>query len=92
VSFRIDRIELHFLSTFGFQDRYVVSTQPVYVLPKIVEMVAAELSLEEKLALVPEAPAPVLPYSWNVALAVFGVLVLHCSHPAPLIIAPKTVF
>jgi len=55
-------------------------------------MEIAELSFVEKLALVPEAPVPVLPYSWKVTSAVFGVLVLHISQPALLITAPSTVF
>jgi len=64
----------------------------VYVLPKMVEIDTAELSFVEKLARVPEAPVPVLEYSWKVTAAVFGVLLLHCSHPALLIRAPKAVF
>ena len=54
-------------------------------------MERAELSLVEKLALVPEAPVPVLPYSSNVTSSVFGELELHSSQPALLIMAPKTV-
>jgi hypothetical protein len=40
------------------------------------------LKFEEKLALVPLAPLPVLPYSWKVTCAVFGVLGFHISQPA----------
>lgn len=63
----------------------------MYELPKIVEMDKAALSLVEKLALVPEAPVPVFPYSSNVTSAVFGVLVLHSSHPADAMMAPRIV-
>lgn len=61
------------------------------MLPRIVEIVTAELSLLEKLALVPDAPVPVLPYSWKVTSSVFARLVLHCSQPAELTIDPRVV-
>jgi hypothetical protein len=50
----------------------------------MVEMETALLNLEAKLALVPLAPVPVLAYSANTTLPVFGVVVLHCDHPALL--------
>jgi hypothetical protein len=58
----------------------------------MVEMLKALLSFVEKLALVPLAPVPVLPYSSRSTLPVLGVLVLQTSHPALLIMAPRTVF
>lgn len=58
----------------------------------MVEILIALLNFLEKLALVPLAPVPVFPYSENVTLAVFGVLLDHCSQPALLIILPRTVF
>jgi len=51
----------------------------------------AALSLLEKLALVPEAPVPVFPYSWKTASSVFETLVLQTSHPALLMIELKLV-
>jgi hypothetical protein len=55
-------------------------------------MVTAELIVVAKEALVPDAPVPVFPYSWNVTSAVFGKLEDQTSQPALLIIALKTVF
>ena len=58
----------------------------------MVEMVRAELSSVEKLARVPDAPSPVLPYSSKVTYSVLGSLELHSSQPAELMMSLKTVF
>jgi len=58
----------------------------------MVLIVTAELNFDEKLALVPDAPVPVFPNSWNVTASVFGVAVLQIDQPAPLITDPITVF
>lgn len=62
-----------------------MSTQDVYELPKTVEMLTALGSFFEKLALVPEAPAPVLLYSPYSTWSVLGESVPQMCQPAALI-------
>lgn len=50
------------------------------------------LNLVEKLALVPLAPLPVLPYSWNETPEVLGSPVFQIDQPAELITELMTVF
>jgi len=50
----------------------------------MVVMAIAELSFSEKLALVPEAPEPVLSYSPKSTSAVLGELLDHSIQPAEL--------
>lgn len=57
------------------------------MLPRIVEMATGELSFVAKLALVPEAPVPVFPYSPKVTCPVRSSPVFQMRHPALLMTA-----
>jgi len=58
----------------------------------MLEIVKALLSFVEKLALVPEAPVPVFPYSWNVTWPVRSSPVFQILQPALLMMLESAVF
>ena len=68
-----------------------MSTQLENELPKMFEIMRAELNLVEKLALVPEAPVPALPYSWKVTWSVRSSPVFQIVQPALLMMELKEV-
>lgn len=87
------KVSLHpFIVDLSLYERYAVSTQSLYELPNTVEILTALVNFFEKLALVPDAPSPLFPYSPNSTLSVLASPLFQIAQPALLITLLKFEF